>query len=473
MRMVQGLNWNNYSPAQIVEMKNNGIDVPEKVYKEAEAALSEQDAKEVTAEHGDASKLNYSIVDSASDKNEAKEMREQLEAEGMKLKDMVKMFTDQSNTASTTLIESMKQIDEYVSYIEVEEQQAQELSDAAEDAEQVIVQIAADTEEKVDAKADELAFLNEEIEAGTATEDDIAKAEDLSTEIKETSEDGASKIADKSSDAAEISSQVAAVDSNLKEVAQNIGKAYNKAIDGQELATETMDMSNKLMKKGKTIQTIAMAIGGVAGGVGGAFAGRAAGGAIADSINDKKFNQFLQQNGLTATHTYESEIASSVQEAGYGSSIAYENGRGEIFTKDEINKEINAEKRSKNWDIGGTIGGAALGGGIGVAVGSLFGRSKIEAAQNGINAAAKLTAVSTQTKAIAEKVAEQNDISIKTAGAADDTAAEATTLADAVKDKLEGNGAPQIAKPQDTTAAPSTEPTAEDEDPNKPKKEIV
>ena len=35
------------------------------------------------------------------------------------------------------------------------------------------------------------------------------------------------------------------------------------------------------------------------------------------------------------------------------------------------------------------------------------------------------------------------------------------------------DGAPQIAKPENTTAAPSAEPTAEDEDPNKPKKEIV
>ena len=269
--MVQGLNWNNYSPAQIVEMKNSGIEVPEEVYEKAEAALSEQDAKEVTSNSDDTQ--SYSIVDSASDKNEAQELRQELEEEGVRLGDMVNLFTAQSQVAIGDVASSMQQIENYVSYIAVEQQQTQELTDAADDAGQVIVDIAADTESKIQAKSDELAFLNDEIEAGTATEEQVAQAEQLGADIKEIADDSSAKIDAKSGEATVASEKAAEADSNLKEIAQNVGKAYNKAIDAQELATETKDMSIQLLQKGNKARFWGSMVGGLFAGEIGAFAG--------------------------------------------------------------------------------------------------------------------------------------------------------------------------------------------------------
>ena len=63
--MVQGINWNNYSPNQIVEMKQNGFQVPDDVYNKAETTLSETETKEVTSESADEKDVEYAVTDDA------------------------------------------------------------------------------------------------------------------------------------------------------------------------------------------------------------------------------------------------------------------------------------------------------------------------------------------------------------------------------------------------------------------------
>ena len=459
--MVQGLNWNNYSANQIVEMKNNGIEVPEEVYNKAEAALNPQEAAEVTAQQGDASSLSYTVYDDSGKINEAKELRAQLEEEGANLKEMVKTFTKESIEASTSLEASMKEIENYVSYVSVNEQTAKALSDQANDEQAVVIELAKQTEEQVKAKEDEFDFLNEKIENGTATEAEQAKAEEVGAEIQEVAADGNAKIAEKSKVANNLAGRLSMVQGNMAEVANNTGKAINKAGDGIELAKETNELSTKLYKQGKKTQAIATALGAVVGGVGGFFAGKA----IGNKINDNKFDQFIAKNGLEITGKSTTIYVENGKTVGSTSENIYQNKNGVNFYEDEINKEINAKQTGNI----AKIGGAVVGAGLGAAVGSLFGRGKIEAGQAGKDAARELTTIANQTKNLASKIAEQNGFTVQVAEAAD---VEVTDLTQATEQGAVDAKAKDVATLDNTQANETTNPeTADDKKEDEKKKQ--
>ena len=329
--MVQGINWNNYSPNQIIELKKTGaIDVPDDVYKKAEASLSETDASEVKEESNDNKAVSYTIENTADQKNEAKELREQWEAEGADLKAIVEKFTQKSNSTTQDIGTAMKEIEGFVSYISENQALAETLGDQANDEAAVVMQVVAEAENEIEHKQDELDFLNEKIEDGSATESEQAKAEDLGKDINQTAEKTQVTINDKTSVATDLNTQMVTVNDNLKEVANKTGKALNDAKDAIEVANETKDVSQKLYDQGAKKRKQAMILGGVLG-----------------------------------------------------------------------------------------VGGGLVGAGLGLAIGSLFGKSEMKIGQAGLNTASTLNEASNNTKSVAEKIAEQNNITISEVSVSD------------------------------------------------------
>ena len=234
--MVQGINWNNYSANQIVELKNQGVEVPEKVYKNAQAQISETDAQEVKAESKDDAKVSYNIENIADQKNEAKELRAQMEQEGADLEEIVEKFTEKSNAATQDITAAMQEIQGFVSYISENQTIAETLGSVANDEAAVVMQVVADAENEIQQKQDELDFLNEKIEDGTATESEQSKAEHLGKDINKTAGKAQNAINQKTAVAANLNTQMVAVNDNLKEVANKTGKALNDAKDAIEVA---------------------------------------------------------------------------------------------------------------------------------------------------------------------------------------------------------------------------------------------
>lgn len=439
--MVQSLNWNNYSPNQILELKKTGVEVPEKVYKNAQAALSENDSKEVTAQSKDDAKVSYNIENTADQKNEAKELRAQLEAEGESLKGIVSKFTEKSAETTKSISETMKEIEGFVSYISINEAEAKVLTDAANDETAVVIEIIEENNAEVEKKMDELDFLNEKIEEGTATEAEQAQAETVAGEVGTISNKTSGKVQDKIATADNFNSKAATINSNLQDVANKTGKALNNAKDAIELADETKDVSKKLYDKGMKTRKIAMAIGSVLGGVGGFFAGRA----ISNKIN----GNMLANRGITK----------SVNSGGTTYS-SYTKSFG------QINSAIKTEKMTS---IIGKAGGALAGASLGLALGSLFGGESIEMGETGMATADKLKDVSNQTKSISEKVAAQNNISIAEANVADASVSKFDLAVSDISDNVDKNikdaqvtEAPETA--EDTNTGNSTE-----DDPTKKK----
>ncbi len=393
--MVQGLNWNNYSNNQILEMKKSGMQVPDDVYKKAQEAVS----KEVQTESLDTQNVTYQVEDFSAEINEAKELREQLEAEGESLSSMVKTFTEKSNQATDTLSTLFGEVENNISYITQNEEMSQTLASTAEDEQAVVRELVDETQKKVEEKQNELEQISAKIEDGTATEDEQNQAKSLSDEIAEIADEGNANIASKQAIANEATSKAVAINSNLKDVAQTVGKAVNKANDGLEIATETQDLGKKLYDKGAKIQKIAMAIGGVLGGIAGAGVGYA----VSNKVNSNRSEDFV--NGLA--NGYKDVV---VTDSSYGGVVYAKNDFGVSYNNDWVNDQIGSTATTAM----GIAGGAVAGAGIGVGLGSLFGKGKMETGKKGMEAAAKLTSVANDTKTTAEKVAQQNNLVINT-----------------------------------------------------------
>jgi len=196
--MVQGLNWNNYSPNQIIEMKNNGIEVPDEVYEKAEAALSEQDAQEVTSQGDDAAEVSYTIADDAAEVNEAEQEVAAAEEYGANLKDILGTLIGKCFIKDAEMAKLTEQLDEYTLQMEDVMSQTSELTEETEAELETVKAEAEDAaakiEEKqaeVEEKTDEIENLQVEAEA-KSVEGDVdaadaadAKIEDLEQDIED------------------------------------------------------------------------------------------------------------------------------------------------------------------------------------------------------------------------------------------------------------------------------------------------
>ena len=265
MRMVQGLNWNNYSANQIVEMKNSGIEVPKDVYEKAEAALSEQDSKEVTAQGNDNSDVQYTIQDSSGEFNEAEQMAQEMEAQlgsrfnllGANLSHMVQQFTDICNNTNNEMKSNIEELNSMVSYVTVTQTETEQLNQevAAEEAD--LQEVVDDFTEELEVKEEEMEALTDKVEDGTATEEEQAKAEQLGEEIGELVDDGNAEIQAKQETVNNVKTSVLTQNKDMAQLAQNLGKKINDAGNAKEIATKTNELSQELYERGKKTATVA------------------------------------------------------------------------------------------------------------------------------------------------------------------------------------------------------------------------
>lgn len=257
--MVQGLNWNNYSASQIVELKNNGVEVPDEVYKNAEAALSKQDAKEVTAQGNDNKEVKYTVQDMSGNINEAELLADDMEKQGLSLRKMVKEFTNICRTNQVEQLADLVELNNMVSYVTVTEAENEELERQIVVEENELEEFIDDFNAEVEKKEKELTTINDKIEDGTATQEEETKAEELGEEINEAVEDGNGKLDAKEANVNAVKDKALATTDDLGALAQNIGKKINKAGDSMEISDKTGELSKELNDIGRKTALIGSA----------------------------------------------------------------------------------------------------------------------------------------------------------------------------------------------------------------------
>ncbi|MBQ3311204.1 hypothetical protein IJG72_03920 [bacterium] len=245
--MVQSLNWNNFSNSQIVEMKNSGIEVPQDIYEKAQTAMSQ----EVNGVSNDQQKVSYSVNDYSGEANEAKEMVDELKADGTKLKNIVRALTEKCDSFTEELSGLLEEVNNNISYVSVNTTTLNELSQNINAQQAEIESATKETEEKIAEKQNEFDSIYTKINDGTATEEDQQKAETLGQEITDISKDGNAKIASKESLVQQTNTKIVNINSDIANVAQTVGKAINKVNDGMEFVNETREQVHKLRNKNK------------------------------------------------------------------------------------------------------------------------------------------------------------------------------------------------------------------------------
>lgn len=435
--MVQGINWNNYSPEQIINLRNNGVQVPDDVYKKAEDSLPKADADEVTNTSDDAKDVKYTVVDETQGEKtsdyeskiqDAADLKKQLEDEGASLKSMVKQFTSKTNEATEVMNISLEEISQFSDLI-LEKQDIATESKAKAEEEQAGVQQAVDEmNQEIEKKEDELEVVNDKIESGEATEDDEAKAEELQGDIHDIAQNANAEIKGKEAVVTDLNSNTEHAMSALETLDKLTNTSYNEAKKGIDLAKETNDLSAKLYKKGQKAGKLGTALGAIVGGVGGYVGGKFAGNAIAEKgINNKNIDGFAG-TALAAKNTHASEKVMGAQALG-------------------------------------ALGGAA---GLG-ALGSLFGRENRKLGKAGMEAASQLNTVATNQMNMAQTIANNNGIAINITT---DATSAVTTLDDAVK-SAESDASDKANVKDDTKAPETTTDTSNGaEDDDKKKKEV-
>ena len=433
--MVQGTNWNNYSANQIIELKNKGVEVPKEVLTKAqdEIGVDKKTADEVTSVSDDNNGVDYS----ETEVNEAKKMREELEAEGTSLKEMVQKFTEASKEASALIENSGKELLNLVKVVEASEMESKQLSNQAVDEQQMVIEITKQTEEEIQTKEGELDFLNEKIEDGSATESEQEKAETLGEDIKTISSESGDKIKAKAEITENLNNGVSSIAAKLSGISEKTKKLRENAKDGAELGTETFDMSKKLYDKGMKKRKIAMALGALAGGVGGFFAGKAVGKSIQNNI---------EQNYL-------------------------KNNNSGVLSN---NIKYSSPETAKKMAIAGTassIGGAGLGAGVGMALGSLFGKDQIKTGGLGMVAGQELNTRSQFGEGVANAVEGKISTTTETNNVADvDVTNLENTVTDGTSQVAEAPAA-DVEKPVVTTPAnENPAQTGESDNPDDPNK---
>lgn len=445
--MVQGINWNNYSPNQIVEMKQNGFQVPDNVYNKAETTLSETETKEVTSESADEKDVEYAVTDDAqaidvseyeSKIQDAAEFKKQLEEEGASLKSMVKQFTAKTNESIQIMNVSLEEISQFSDLILEKQDAATETQAQAEEEQAEVQKAVEEMNAEVEKKQTELETVNDKIESGEATEDDVAKAEGLQGEIGDVVAAGTAEIETKATVAEDLTTETTETMSELELLGKITNISYKEAQKGTELSKETFDLSKKLYNKGAKAGKIAAALGSLAGGIAGYFGGKAAGTAIAN----KGIENYIRKNIVLSTaEKPDVQIAAN---------------------------ETNASTKILAGQIGGVVAGAS----IGASLGSLFGSQNRKIGQAGMNAANQLNQVSANQMNTAQNVANNNGMAINVTTDASTVVSDLSdTINSADKDVTDKADVKVAEAPVSTNTNPSAVDETNVDDENKKKKE--
>lgn len=244
--MVSGINFGNYSVAQLKELKNNNIQVPDEAIKAAETKEAEASKTDDNAE------VKYEVADDASKTNEAQKEVETAKEYGANLKTILETLMKKDEGFIADMATLQGEIDKYKTQTEEATKQINDISteiqkdiDTTQEKAKTIEEQIAEKQKEYEAKMKELETLQQK---ENPTEEEQTKMQTLQTDIetlkdgiKSLSENG-EKIADKTEETTQSAQAKAeALGTTLETVKNDAEAAANKAINSNEYADVTIE----------------------------------------------------------------------------------------------------------------------------------------------------------------------------------------------------------------------------------------
>lgn len=244
--MVSGINFGNYSVAQLKELKNNGIQVPDEAIKAAETKEAE------ASKTNDNAEVKYEIADDTSETNEAQKEVETAKEYGANLKTILETLMKKDEGFIADMATLQGEIDKYKTQTEEATKQIDDISteaqkevNATKEKAKTIEEQIAEKQKEYEAKMKELEELQQK---ENPTEEEQAKMQTLQTDIEALKGDikSLSKNGEKVADEAEVTTQSAqakaeALGTTLETIKNDAEAAANKATNANEYADVTIE----------------------------------------------------------------------------------------------------------------------------------------------------------------------------------------------------------------------------------------
>jgi len=245
--MVSGINYNNYSVAQLKELKNNGVQVPDEAIKAAETKEAEQASKT-----DDNKEVKYEITDDASKTNEAQKEVEAAKEYGANLKTILETLMKKDEGFINDMATLQGEIDKYKTQTEETAQQIDDISTEAQKEVDTTQEKAKTVEEQIQEKQKEYDEKMKELETlqqkENPTEEDQAKMQTLQTDIqtlkgdiKSLSQNGEKVAKEVKVTTQEAQAKAEALGTTLEAIKNDAQEAANKATDANEYADVTIE----------------------------------------------------------------------------------------------------------------------------------------------------------------------------------------------------------------------------------------
>ena len=232
--MVSGINFGNYSVAQLKELKNNGIQVPDEAIKAAETKEAEASKTDDNAE------VKYEIADDASKTNEAQKEVETAKEYGANLKTILETLMKKDDGFIGDMATIQDEIDKYKTKTEETSTEKQKECET-KTKEFETLQQKEDTTEKDQAKMQSLqttiGTLKDGIKSLSQTGEKIAKGADV-------------KIQSAQSKAEALGTTLEAIKNDAETAASKATNANEYADVTIEKGTEAANITSK--KEAKT-----------------------------------------------------------------------------------------------------------------------------------------------------------------------------------------------------------------------------
>lgn len=263
--MVAGVSgnydWTSMSYDEILDLEESGVDVPDDVLTEAQQEEAAASTSSTTAASTTATATT--ITCTASDVNEAADLRAQLEGMDMSLEEMLKQFTtlcEQDIQTTTQTIATVQSITTTVT--DGQEQTKDYAAEIAKLSTELQAQANAILAE-IQSRQAEKATLQAKIDGGeTLTEDEQAQYDTLTQEITTLTESLDQLIASGSEDAASTSEEAQNSADEASSVSEQLSSAVAEGVNDLEVGNETISLGSELQSQG---QQQALIIGGIVG----------------------------------------------------------------------------------------------------------------------------------------------------------------------------------------------------------------
>lgn len=244
--MVSGINFGNYSVAQLKELKNNGIQVPDEAIKAAETKEAE------ASKTDDNTEVKYEVADDASKTNEAQKEVETAKEYGANLKTILETLMKKDEGFIADMATLQGEIDKYKTQTEEATKQIDDISteaqkevDTTQEKAKTIEEQIAEKQKEYEAKMKELETLQQK---ENPTEEEQTKMQTLQTDIETLKGDvkSLSENGEKVADEAEVTTQSAqakaeTLGTTLETIKNDAEAAANKANNANEYADVTIE----------------------------------------------------------------------------------------------------------------------------------------------------------------------------------------------------------------------------------------